>query len=55
MEPEYMGNWSVESNEICFSADSEESQCYRYEFSKNNNTVTIYFEENGTVFNKKIK
>ncbi len=50
---EYVGNWNVKGNEICVSASGESAQCARYEFSNNDNTVTIYFDEEGQVFNKK--
>lgn len=50
---ENMGNWSIIGNEICIIANSDESECYRFEFSNNYKTFTIYFDEEGTVFNKK--
>ncbi len=50
---EYLGNWNIKDNEICVSPPGEESQCSRFEFSNNDNTVKIYFDEEGQVFNKK--
>jgi hypothetical protein len=52
---EYMGNWIVKGNEICVSAPGEATQCSRFEFSNDDNTVKVYFDEDGMVFNKKIE
>lgn len=49
----YIGIWFVEDNQFCITREGYEKECYRFEFSNNDEIFTSYDNENNPiVYNK---